>query len=291
MLHSEWLENLTQFMGSIDNYEDACVVILGVPLEITVSFRPGTRFGPQQIRTVSHGLEDYSMVLHKNLAEVPFFDAGNLAFPPGDLAASLQLAEVAARQLFRDGKKPVFLGGEHLISLPLIKAAQESFPDLIIAHFDAHADLREEYLGLSLSHATVMRRASEIVGCRKIYQFGIRSAIKEEIEYSKNHTRMYAHQVLEALPSAIAEWGKKPVYLTLDIDVVDPAYAPGTGTPEPGGCTAQEILRAVYLLQEANIVAADLVEVSPPNDHGDLTSILAAKLVREIILGCFGKDK
>lgn len=289
MLRSEWLENLTQFMGSIESYQDADVVILGVPLEITVSFRPGTRFGPQQIRIVSHSLEDYSMVLHKNLASVPFFDAGNLAFPPGDLTASLQLAEEAARQVFSDGKKPVFLGGEHLISLPLIKAAREAFPDLIVAHFDAHADLRSEYLGLSLSHATVMRRVAEIIGCRKIYQFGIRSAIREEIEYSQSHTYMYAHQVLEPLSPAIAEWDKRPVYLTLDIDVVDPAYAPGTGTPEPGGCTAREILQAVHLLQQANIVAIDLVEVSPPNDHGDLTSILAAKLIREIILGCFGK--
>ncbi|NPV93389.1 MAG: agmatinase [Firmicutes bacterium] len=283
---SEYIEKCSGFMGSRDSYAEARAVILGVPLEVTVSFRPGTRFGPQQIRTVSYGLEEYSPYQDRDLNEAVFYDAGDLALPLGNLGESLNTIESAASILFTDGKLPVFLGGEHLVSLPLIKAAASRYPDLCVIHFDAHADLRPEYLGQPLSHATVMRRVTEVIDPRLLYQFGIRSGTREEFEYARQNTNLFPFEVLAPLTRARQAIGeKRPVYLSIDIDVVDPAFAPGTGTPEPAGISSRELLQSVDQLKGLNIVAIDLVEVSPPNDRQDITSVLAAKVIREAILG------
>jgi len=272
------------FIGSGDNYQEAEIALLGIPMDFTVSFRPGSRLGPQQIRNVSIGLEEYSCYLDKDLADKRYYDCGDLILPFGNVTLSLEIIEEAARNLFNDGKFPIFIGGEHLVSYPLIKAAYEKYPDLAVIHFDAHADLRRDYLGETNSHATVMRRVAELMGGENIYQFGIRSGEGEEIAFGKENTHLFIDGLIEPLKTVIPMLKTRPVYVTLDIDVVDPAFAPGTGTPEPGGCTSREIIRCVHMLGELNVIGFDLVEVLPGHDLSERTSILAAKLIREAML-------
>lgn len=274
----------TGFIGAEESYDEAQAVILGVPMDYTVSLRPGSRTGPHAIRNLSYGLEEYSIYQNKTLGDIKFFDAGDVMLPFGNVDISMQRIESAAEQLFADRKLPIFLGGEHLVSYPLIKACYKYYPELYVIHFDAHADLRETFEGEANSHATVMRKVSEMLGSRRIYQFGIRSGVKEEFDYAKEHTHMYVDEIFPSLRDAVLLLKNKPVYISLDIDVVDPAFAPGTGTPEPAGCTAKEILEAVRVMAPLNIVGMDLVEVSPLNDHTDRTAILAAKIIREALL-------
>ncbi len=283
-------EKLSDFMGSTADYQEASIVLLGAPMDFTTSFRPGTRQGPQQIRAVSYGLEEYSVYQDKDLADYAYYDAGDVAIPFGNVAAGLKMIGQAVGKILDDHKLPILLGGEHLVSLPAIEQAAQRYPRLALIHFDAHADLREEYLGENLSHATVIRRAMEFLDENSVYQFGIRSGTKEEFAFAQKHTNIYIDQLLEPLQKVLPQIQNRPVYVTLDIDVVDPAFAPGTGTPEPGGCTAREIIQAVNMLGGLNLVGFDLVEVSPTNDHADITAILAAKLVREVILQ-FGRRR
>lgn len=272
------------YMGGDTPYAEADAVILGIPMDYTVSFRPGTRMGPLSIRNVSIGIEEYSVYLDRDLSDYAYCDLGDLALPFGNVDKSLQLIEKASRQIVEDGKFPVFLGGEHLVTYPLIKPFIEKYPDLRVVHFDAHADLRTDYSGEVNSHATVMRKISEELGPKRVYQFGIRSGTREEFLFAKEHNHLVIEEVLEPLKAVLPELKGKPVYVTLDIDVVDPAYAPGTGTQEAGGCSTREIIRAIHALGELNVVGFDLVEVSPVTDSSERTALLAAKLVREAIL-------
>lgn len=272
------------FLGAVDNYQEAEVAMVGAPMDLTVSFRPGTRMGPNQIRLVSAGLEEYSVALDRDLDTVRFFDCGDVILPFGNLTESLDRIFKVTQKVLSDGKFPLTLGGEHLITYPIIRAFRERYPDLVVIQMDAHADLRTTFFEQHLSHATVMRLVGDLVGTRNVYQLGIRSGIREEFAFARENTNMYVDQVLEPLAEIIGEIKGRPVYFTLDIDVVDPAYAPGTGTPEPGGCSAREILDAVHMLGEANVVGFDLVEVSPVYDPSERTTLLAAKLVREALL-------
>ncbi|MEG6520422.1 agmatinase [Desulfotomaculum sp. 1211_IL3151] len=284
------LDQCTGFMGATQDYENSNVVLVGAPMDFTVSFRPGTRQGPRAIRQVSVGLEEYSVMLDLDLADYAYFDAGDIALPFGHVLESLERIGKVVAKIIADNKFPLVLGGEHLISLPVIMEVVKKYPGLKILHFDAHADLRQDYMGQTLSHASVMRRAVDLVGGQNIYQFGIRSGTKEEFDYARGHTRMFPAKVLEPLQQVLPELLGHPVYLSLDIDVVDPAYAPGTGTAEPGGCTSTEILEAIYLMKELKVVGMDLVEISPVYDHSEKTALLGAKLVREAILA-FGRSK
>lgn len=273
------------FLGSQEDYQTADFVLLGAPMDLTVSFQPGSRFGPQAIRNVSDALEEYSFYQQGSLEEVRFFDAGDVDLPFGNVEASLERIRAVAQTLHRDHKIPIVLGGEHLVTLPLVQAAKAFFPDLAVFHFDAHADLRQEYLGEKLSHATVMYQVANLVGPRNLYQFGIRSGTAEEYSYGKNNTNFFPHQVIEPLQRVACGWDGRPVYVSIDIDVVDPAFAPGTGTPEPGGCSAQEMIQALLLLVKLPVVALDIVEVLPAQDVSQRTALLAAKLVREALIG------
>jgi agmatinase len=272
------------FMGSCDKYDESKAVIVGIPMDYTVSFRPGTRMGPAKIREVSYGLEDYSILADDSLENKHFFDAGNLDIPFGNVDKSLKMIGEVAQDILSDDKIPVFLGGEHLISYPIIKEVTKKYPDLVVLHFDAHADLRDSYCGEKLSHATVLRRASEHLKEKHIYQFGIRSGIKEEFIFAKGHTNIYPCKVREPFFQVLEELKNRPIYVTLDIDVLDPAFAPGTGTPEPGGCSSQEILEVILAFKKLNIVGFDLVEVSPAYDPSEITSILGAKILREVLI-------
>lgn len=275
-----------RFMGSTTDWEKATIVIMGVPMDFTTSFRPGARFGPGRIREVSEGLEEYSFYLDRSLEDVAFYDAGDLATGWGNVQATLTATREVVAEILAQKRVPLVLGGEHLITLSVVQAMAQVYHDLVVLHFDAHADLRQEYLGEQLSHATVMRRVVDIIGPQNLYQLGIRSGTSEEFIYGHRYTNFYPDAVLEPLRESLPELKGRPVYVSIDIDVVDPAFAPGTGTPEPGGCSSREIIEAVHLLSALNVVGLDIVEVCPPVDQADITALLAAKLVREALLVC-----
>ncbi|KUK13664.1 MAG: agmatinase [bacterium] len=269
-------------MGASHNLRSSKIILWGIPLDETTSFRRGTYLGPERIRQCSYGLETYSPVFERDLSEVKFFDAGDISLPRGKLEQSLKNIEKFAYSFLKRNFKLLSLGGEHLISLPLIKAASSVFPELRVIHLDAHADLRGKYLGNELSHASVMRRVCEFLKPSNLYQFGIRSGLKEEFDFGKKNTRFYPFS-LEKVDKVIDELSPKPVYLSIDIDVIDPAFAPGTGTPEPNGITPKELFNFLEKIKSLNLIAVDVVEVSPPNDTSDITSLLGAKIVREIL--------
>lgn len=272
--------------AAADDYALADAVIFGVPMDFTTSFRPGTRLGPTRIREVSDGLEDYSFWQEATLYDRRYADLGDIAVVYGDVSATLARVEEVAAGLHADGKKPFVLGGEHLITLPLVKAAAAHHPGLIVIQFDAHADLRDDYLGNRLSHATVMRRCAEIVGPGQLWQFGIRSGTADEHAYARGHTNFHPFEVLAPLRDALPSLVGRPVYVTVDIDVCDPGFAPGTGTPEPGGITSRELMEALHLLRGLNVVGFDVVEVSPELDPSGATSVLGAMVMREALLAC-----
>lgn len=273
-----------RFLGSQESPEGARLIIIGAPMDFTVSYRPGSRFGPQGIREISSSLEEFSFELEKSLDDVQFFDAGDLEIPFGNVERALLMIEEAASIVIKAGKKPIFLGGEHLISWPVIKTVYRHYPDLAVIHLDAHADLRAEYCGEVNSHATVMGRIARMIGGENLYQLGIRSGSAKELAWAREHTNLYRQKVLAAIPEVIQAVGRRAVYLTIDIDVLDPAFAPGTGTPEAGGISSQELFKTLYLMQDLNIVGLDIVEVAPDYDLGKSTVFLAGKILREALL-------
>jgi len=275
------------FILSSEDYAASKAVIYGMPMDFTVSFRPGSRFGPARIREVSVGLEEYSPYLDRSLEDIEYFDAGDLLLPFGNAGRSLEIIGEYVGGLLSDGKLPVGLGGEHLVSWPIFQEVYKKYPDLAIIHFDAHADLRESYEGEPLSHSTPLRKAANLIGGKNIYQFGIRSGSREEFQYARENINFYPFEVLEPLKKALPELAGRPVYLTIDIDVLDPSCAPGTGTAEAGGITSKELLDAVHAIARSgvNIVGCDLVEVAPAYDPTEQTQIVAAKVIREMLLG------
>lgn len=278
--------NTEVFIGCEADYEDAGVVIFGAPFDSTTSFRPGTRFGCRAIRSESFGLETYSPYQDEDLMDYQVFDSGDVEVCIGDAKIALEQLEERARVILSDGKLPFMIGGEHLVTLAAVRAVMKKYPDLHILHFDAHADLREDYLGASLSHACVLRRCWELVGDGKIYQFGIRSGEREEFLWSKEGhvtTRKFDFVGLEEALEALKG---KPVYVTIDLDVLDPSVFPGTGTPEAGGVSFMELLRAILKTCDAlNIVGCDVNELSPAYDPTGVSTAVAGKIVREFLIG------
>ncbi|ERN51792.1 agmatinase [Alkalihalophilus marmarensis] len=276
------------FIMSNPNYEDAKAVIYGMPMDWTVSFRPGSRFGPNRIREASLGLEEYSPYMDKHLEEVNYFDAGDIPLPFGNAARSLDMVEEYVDKLLADGKFPIGLGGEHLLSWPIFKSMNKKYDNMAIIHIDAHADLREEYEGEVLSHSTPIRKACGLIGPENVYSFGIRSGMREEFQFAKESgMHMSKFEVAEPLKKVLPTLAGRNVYVTIDIDVLDPSCAPGTGTAEAGGITSKELLDAIMSIAESNIniIGADLVEVAPAYDPTEQTQITASKMIREIILG------
>ncbi|NLN07737.1 MAG: agmatinase [Firmicutes bacterium] len=272
-----------RFLAAGDDYAQSRLVLLGAPMDYTTSFRPGSRSGPQAIRSASQGLEEYSLAAGKTLFAARFFDAGDLLLPAGDVAGSLAIIEEAVHTILEEGKFPLLVGGEHLVTLGALRAVARHFVRPAVVQLDAHADLRSHYLGVSHSHASVMYHVATELGL-DLYQYGIRSAAEEEVSFAKEHTHFYPFHVLQPLAETIPALKGRPVYLTVDIDVVDPAYAPGTGTPEPGGITSAELLAALEELAGLELVGMDLVEVAPHYDPAGITAMLAAKAMREMIL-------
>ena len=264
--------------------QEADLVFMGIPYDGTASFRPGSRFAPDAIRNVSDGLETYSPYQDKDLTQTRVNDYGDLVLPFGNLEKVLQLIEQKSDELLQMNKRILACGGEHLVSYPLIKAYLKKYPNLKVIHFDAHTDLRENYLGEKYSHSSVIRLLTEHLDPHNIYQFGIRSGERYEFEWGRQHTRFFPF-TLDNFVEKIKDIDQStPVYITLDLDILDPSCFPGTGTPEPGGVTFSELLNALLALMNRNIVGADVVELAPDYDPTGVSSITAAKVIREIAL-------
>ena len=276
-------KNIETFIACDCDYNDARTVIFGAPFDSTTSFRPGTRFGSSAIRSESYGIETYSPYQNRDLEDIYVFDSGDIELRIGDTNACLEQIEERAKTILDDGKRPMMIGGEHLVTLGVFRAIAERYPDVHIIHFDAHADLREDYLGVKNSHACVLRRCWDIIGDDRIHQFGIRSGERSEFEFAKTHTDMHPFS-LEDVPSVIKDLTRKPVYFTLDLDVLDPSIFPGTGTPEAGGVSFEELRRAVtQVCSSLNIVGCDVNELSPHYDHSGVSTAVACKIIREIL--------
>ena len=279
---------MENFLGCEKSYKKADIVIFGAPFDSTTSFRPGARFGYRQMRSDSFALETYSPYLDKDLGQINVHDAGELELCFGDTAGVIEKIEQYAGTIYADGKIPVMIGGEHLVSLGSIRAAAKKHKDLCIIHFDAHTDLREHYLGAALSHATVIRKAWDILGDGKIFQFGIRSGLREEFIWGSEHTKLQKFN-FENLEQTVEHLAGKPVYFTIDLDVLDPSVFPGTGTPEPGGVSFAELQNAIYKVCKLNIIGCDMVELCPVYDQSGASTAVALKLLRELLLSLKAK--
>lgn len=271
------------YMSCEASFEEATTIIYGAPFDGTVSNRPGTRFAADAIRSESYGLETYSPFLNKDLEDVRIMDSGDVDITIGNKVKVLEELEETARTILNAGKLPFMIGGEHLVTLGPMRAVLEKYPDTVLVQLDAHTDLRDDYMGEPLSHATVVRRIHDFIGDNRIYQYGIRSGTKEEFDWSEKHTVLekFSIDTLKDLPDII---GNAPVYVTIDLDCLDPSIFPGTGTPEPGGLTYKELEPAFKVFEQLNVVAADIVELSPPYDHSGVSNAVAAKVARELML-------
>lgn len=282
------------FIGSQQSPKEAQVILYGMPMDWTASYRPGSRLGPKRIRESSLVHEEYSLVLGRDLSQVSYYDAGDIPLPFGNVEKSLEEIRQFVGRILAQDQFPLGLGGEHLVTWPIIQQMVKKYPDLVVIHMDAHADLRPEYEGEIYSHATPLYHITELIGGERLNQFGIRSMTAEEVAYAQ-HKKIgfYPFEVYQPLQKVLNDLSGKPVYVTIDIDVVDPAYAPGTGTPDPGGISSRELFDSIYAIahSEVNVVGADLVEVAPAYDPTEQTVILASKLIREIILGLIKSPK
>ena len=277
--------NVENFIGCESSYEDAKIVLFGAPFDSTTSFRPGARFGPAAMRHESFGLETYSPYQDKDLEDLAVFDSGDLELCFGSSEMALADIEARAREIVSDGKFPLLLGGEHLVTLGAVRAVLEKYPELHIVHFDAHADLRDDYLGAQLSHACVLRRCHDLIGDGRIHQFCIRSSERAEFRFAAQHTDMhlFSFDGLAELTEQLART-QVPVYLTIDLDCLDPSAFPGTGTPEAGGVSFLQLLDAIRTITQANIVAADVNELAPMLDTSGVSTATACKVLRELLL-------
>ena len=277
-------KNIETFIGCDSDYTDAELVIFGAPFDSTTSYRPGTRFGPSAIRHESFGLETYSPYQDKDLEDHAIMDSGDLELCFGSSDQALKDIQGRAEQILQDGKIPLLLGGEHLVTLGSVRAAVQKYPDLHIIHFDAHTDLREDYLGAKLSHACVIRRCHDILGDGRIHQFGIRSGERAEWKFaSAGHTDLHPFN-LNGLEETVKALQSAPIYFTIDLDVLDPSCFPGTGTPEAGGVDFMQLLEAIRTVCSGNVVAADVNELCPILDQTGASTAIAGKVVRELML-------
>lgn len=277
-------KNVEVFMACEKEAHEADIVLFGAPFDSTTSYRPGTRFGSSAIRRESYGIECYSPYQDKDLEDTKVMDCGDLELCFGNTKKALAQIEEQAKEILDNSAIPFMLGGEHLVTLGAFRAVLEKYPDIHIIHFDAHADLREEYLGEQLSHASVIRRCWDLVGDGRIYQFGIRSGDREEFYWAKEHVTMRKFD-FEGLEEVLEKLEGTPIYFTLDLDVLDPSVFPGTGTPEPGGVTFDALRKAAEkVCSRANVVSCDVNELSPHYDPSGISTAAACKIVREMLL-------
>ena len=275
MLSGPFLDR--NFIGAVDNFDDAKIIMLGMPFDGTCSNRPGTRFAPQQIRVESVGIETYSPVFDADIEDVKFYDAGDLELPFGNTERALKLIQKNVGEIYGAGKKLLGVGGEHLVTLPSIEAIAGHFDNLAVVHFDAHTDLREEYLGEKYTHAGVMYRVAQKIGFGNVAQIGIRSGEKAEFELMKKH----GTQLFE--PRELEKFRGKNVFVTIDLDVLELGAMSGVGTPEAGGMPYNELMNWLKELKKYNIIGADIVELAPDIDPTKVSTATACKVIREVL--------
>ena len=284
-------KNVVNYIGCDAEYDEARVVLYGAPFDSTTSFRPGTRFAGQAVRNDSYGLETYSPYQDLELTEGTVYDCGDLELAIGDSGIVLGQIRGTAEQILQDGKLPFMIGGEHLVTLGAVRAAAQKYPDMHIIHFDAHTDLRTDYLGVELSHACVIRRCWELLGDGRIHQFGIRSGEKYEFDWAKSGHTDFHPFVLDDLDGVLESVGDAPVYFTVDLDVLDPSVFPGTGTPEPGGVDFLTLMRAVTnVCGRANLIGCDVNELCPPCDPTGASTAVACKIIREMLIAIVNRE-
>ena len=275
------------FMGAQRDIDQCRVSLLGVPYDGTCCFRPGARFGPSAVREDSYGIETYCPQLNLDLEDINFTDIGSLDVPLGDAKLTLDYIRDATDILLKKNLKPLIIGGEHSITSGVIKSLITNYPDLIMLQLDAHADLRDEWLGSKFSHACTMKRCLEILPSKKIFQIGIRSGTKSEFLEMNNSKRLIQHTLgknAKSLEEALKSFKGRPIYLTFDLDWFDPSIMPGTGTPEPGGYFWGDFTAIIDVIKSHNLIGADVVELSPKLDNTGISSILAAKVIRSLIM-------
>lgn len=277
MLKGPFLDR--NWMGQNPDYNSSDVVMLGMPFDGTVSYRAGSRFAPEMIRLASWGLETYSPYFDKDLEDVNFHDVGDLEFPLGNTEKSLDLIKDNVKQIYLDKKRVFAIGGEHLVTLPIIQAISELYPkNLAVVHFDAHSDLRKEYLGEELSHSAVLYHIGKLIGFENVKQIGIRSGTKEEFDLMKKH------KTCLDFPAQLSKLKNKKVFVTVDLDVLDPSIMSGTGTPEAGGFTFNELVEWFKELTDLDIIGADVVELAPHYDASGVSTAVATKVIRELLM-------
>lgn len=283
-------KNVETFLGCDNDFDESKIVIFGAPFDSTTSYRPGTRFASRHMRAESYGLETYSPYQNLDLEDAKIFDSGDLELSFGDTTKALADIKEHTEKIVNADKIPLMIGGEHLVTLGAVTAVFEKYPDLHVIHFDAHADLRDEYLGATLSHATVMHRVWDLVGDNKIFQFGIRSGERAEFLWGRDHvkTQMFDFEGLERVVKSLKD---KPVYFTIDLDVLDTSVFCGTGTPEAGGVTFKELLDAILKVSKLNIVGMDINELSPMLDASGASTTVALKVMRELMLSVYNNKE
>ncbi len=275
------------FMGAKRSPDNCEIGIFGVNYDGTCSFKPGARFGPEAIRQVSSCLETYCPKLNKDLENIMYVDFGSIIIDNNDSKSVIESVKSATNFLINKGLKPIMLGGEHSITTGAVEALVKKYPDLILVQLDAHADLRESYIGNKHSHACTMKRCLEVLPKKKIFQVGIRSGTKEEFQFMHNNNQLVNFcpgGSAQELKQALLPYSKSPIYLTIDLDWFDPSLLSGTGTPEPGGFFWNDFEEILKTLRDFKIVASDIVELSPEIDKSGVSSIVAAKLLRSLIL-------
>jgi agmatinase len=277
----------TTYISANTSFEKSKGVILGCPYDGSASFRPGARFGPSAIRRASWGIETFSPYFQRDLSQCSIHDMGDLELPLGEKKISLGLIRNGLGKVLSEKKFPILLGGDHLITLPIIEEILTIYPRLHLLQIDAHTDLREDYLGEPLSHSTVMRKVVDHLGEGRLFQIGIRSGTEEEFKLARKMKSIVSLEP-SSLSSTIKRLRNLPVYITLDLDVIDPSLLPGVGTPEPGGLNFQEFIFLLKKLQGLHVIGFDVVELTPDYDPSQVSSITASVVLREMILAfCF----
>lgn len=266
------------WMGQNPDYNTSDIIMLGMPFDGTVSYRSGSRFAPEMLRLASWGLEEYSPEFDKDINDVNFNDCGDLEIPLGNTQKSLDLIEENVTQIYADGKRVFGIGGEHLVTLPEFKGVYSKYKDIAVVHFDAHTDLRKEYLGEEMSHSAVMYHIGQIIGFENLKQIGIRSGMKEEWDIMKKYnTLCHSYEDLDCIKD-------KKIFVSVDLDVLDTSIMPGTGTPEAGGFTFKELIGWFKYLRNFDIVGADVVELAPDYDASGVSTAVATKVIRELLM-------